>query len=211
MNGKEMNIGFLTVVYAKRPPHMDVREIFLKLALGGYALDGCTSCIGDCVGKPRSLCEIFSDNKRTVSVGTGCVDPFETHVLGTPIPVDSFHVRFAEVKEGTPSQTFAGVDEGDGKNVLERPVVWPKDNISRVTVKGEYGDVVGTAILVDRMPVRSSVGIRTARTARAGTFNLSGAILLTDFRCAVLWEGHQSENDDRLRYPFAEWCKVCEL
>ena len=189
MNCKEMNIVFLTVVYAKKPPHMEVQEMFLNLALCGYTIDGCASCKGDCVGKSRGVCQMFSDNMRKVSLGIRCVDPFETHVLGTLIPSNSVHVRFAEVKEGTPSQAFAGFDDGDAKEVLKRPIVWPKDNISRVNVKGEYGDIVGSAILVDRMPVRSSIGVRITSTARSRTLNVSGAVLLTDFRGASVQGG----------------------
>lgn len=192
-NGIDGTCGQVLKAFAER----GVSKEGCKVRRQSARVDGIISTAGGKCGGPSSCrmaakaCSNFL--KDGSCVGQGSVDPFCNFLLGGRVPDDSYVARLV----GSPT-----------------PVLWPKDGVERVCLFGEYGNDIGSAILVDQDPNFPSIQHFTTANRNLASnspdiahnnLDIAKSVILCDVRL-VDQEGIASSI-----YPFAEWYGVRPL
>lgn len=160
-----------------------------------------------CEWKARSTCSFISRaNGETEVLGEGTVHPRITYLMGGRVPPDCFVVRFAQMAPNV------GTAHSDAlKNCDSQVVLWKRDCVKRVCVKGPYSASIGTAVLVSKKPwerdqLAQSRGRKRKRTGAAAesSTQISRAVVLCDIRL-------NGAGVEVMPYPYAEWYDLASV
>ncbi|KAI0558022.1 hypothetical protein FGB62_242g010 [Gracilaria domingensis] len=208
-NSKETNISLLSFMLMNESEHTDIRNDIMSFAFEGFGrCRRVSDCKDECTNKSLFMNIIYETEPQSIDnrIGFGTVDPFATYLFGNRIPSGEFLVKFEKVVntlflESTRYRNF-GVD-----HVMKYPVTWSRSAISRVIVKNEFSEPLGTAIMVRQILIHGPISANK-------NMDIGYACELCDFmflqspgQVALSSSETDMSHSDilNMRYPFAEW------
>ena len=175
-----------------------------------------TFCGGpeSCALSPSSVCTFYYHREGVkVEAGKGMVYPRCALYKGGLIAPHCVLARFAEVNPlalREPSSSEAS-SMSSIEDMMNSTVLWKIKDVSRVSLIGKYRDSIGTAVLVNKNPLKEieipGNGRRRSKSARSSrpSMDLSRAVVVCDIQL------HTALYISSSPYPYSEWYSISTL